>query len=152
RVESLLSKGIFKPALRSRRCLILADGFYEWQMIGKVKKPMHIRLKSREPFAFAGLFENWRSPTEKIIQSCTIITTTSNDLMAPIHDRMPVILERTDEADWLTAESTDPTTLVELLKPYESAPLEAYEVSTFVNSPANEGSECIRPIDQTFIQ
>lgn len=152
RVESLLSKGIFKPALRSRRCLILADGFYEWQMIGKVKKPMHIRLKSREPFAFAGLFENWRSPTEKIIQSCTIITTTSNDLMAPIHDRMPVILERTDEADWLTAESTDPTTLVELLKPYESAPLEAYEVSTFVNSPANEGSECIRPIGQAFIQ
>jgi len=151
RAESLLTKGIFKPALKNRRCLIPADGFYEWQNIGKVKHPMYIRLKSKEPFAFAGLYETWKSPTDKLIRSCTIITTTPNKVMAPIHDRMPVILQPKIEEFWLTSKHDDLEILLKPLTPYSTYPLETYEVSAFVNSPKNDGSECIRPIRQESI-
>lgn len=151
RVESVATKGVFKPALKKRRCLILADGFYEWQKVGSTKTPFYIRMKNKEPFAFAGLYEKWKSPSEKIIQSCTILTTEPNALMKPIHNRMPVILKEDDEATWLDTGNEDVDSIIKLLKKYPANQMEAYEVSTYVNSPKNTGSQCIRPSTQTTL-
>ncbi|MHA1908622.1 MAG: SOS response-associated peptidase [Candidatus Thorarchaeota archaeon] len=151
RAETVAEKGVFKPALKKRRCLVLADGFYEWQKVGSTKKPMYIRMKTREPFALAGLYEKWKSPSEKIIQSCTIITTEPNTLMKPIHNRMPVILKKKDEEAWLDSTNEDLNALTKLLKKYPANKMEAYEVSTYVNSPKNTGSQCIRPSAQTTL-
>ncbi len=152
RAETVATKGVFKPALKKRRCLILADGFYEWQKVGSAKRPMYVRMKSREPFALAGLYERWKSPSEKIIQSCTIITTDPNALMKPIHNRMPVILKQKDEESWLDTTNEDLDSLTKLLKKYPANKMEAYEVSTYVNSPKNTGSQCIRPSTQTTLE
>jgi putative SOS response-associated peptidase YedK len=108
-------------------------------------------MKDREPFAFAGFYEKWKSPSEKIIQSCIIITTESNTLMKPIHNRMPVILKQDDEAKWLNTQNEDIDSLSELLKKYPANKMEAYEVSTYVNSPKNTSSQCIRPSTQTTL-
>jgi putative SOS response-associated peptidase YedK len=147
RAETVASKPAFRVAFKKRRCLIIADGFYEWRKVGKVKKPMHIRLKSREPFAFAGLYEYWdKTKSGKILQSCTIITTTPNDLMKSIHHRMPVILRPEFEERWLDPEYQDVSNLMSMLKPYSPEEMEAFEVSKFVNSPKNQGFECISPV------
>lgn len=151
RSETLAEKPVFKPALKKQRCLVLADGFYEWQKIGTTKKPMYIRMKTREPFALAGLYEKWKAPSEKIIQSCTIITTEPNVLMKSIHNRMPVILKRNDEDAWLDSTNEDLTSLTKLLKKYPANKMEAYEVSTYVNSAKNTGAQCIRPSTQTTL-
>ena len=111
--------------------------------MGRRKQPVYIALKSREPFSFAGLWEAWTSPDGQEIRSCTIITTEANDVLKPIHDRMPVILAKDAEAIWLDPTIQEPERLLSLLKPYPSVEMEVYPVSPKVNSPANDVPECI---------
>ncbi len=146
RAETILEKPSFKRPFQRTRCLVLADGFYEWKKEGdgKKKTPMRIRLRSREPFAFAGLWDSWRSPEGKVIRSFTIITTEANEALRPIHDRMPVILKPEEESAWLDPRS-NPLQMAGLLGPYPAQEMEAYEVSTLVNSPRNDAPECITP-------
>ena len=146
RAETVAEKPAFRTALRRRRCLVLADGFYEWQRVGRAKRPMRVVMRSGEPFAFAGLWETWRDPEGKIVPSCTIITTEANDLLRPIQGRMPVILSRDDEDFWLDGGESDPTALADVLKPYPADAMEAYEVSSLVNSYVNDGPEVIEPV------
>jgi len=143
RAETLAEKPSFRSAYRRRRCLILADGFYEWRKEGTLKQPMYIRLKSGEPFAFAGLWEVWHSPLGDEIPSCTIITTEPNDLMAPIHNRMPVILPRDAYPAWLDPAERPAEKLQGFLRPYPADEMEAYPVSTAVNNPRADSPECI---------
>ncbi len=147
RAETLAEKPSFKNAFRRRRCLVLADGFYEWQKQpgSKIKIPYYIRLESGEPIAFAGLWEYWNSPDGSEIKSCTIITTEPNDLVARLHNRMPVILPGDAYMDWIDPEERDPASLQKFLKPYPAVELVAYPVSTRVNSPANDVPEVIEP-------
>ena len=147
RSEGIAEKPSFRRALRKRRCLVLADGFYEWRKEGKSKVPHYIRLKSGEPFGFAGLWETWSAPSGERIQSCTIITTTPNALIAEIHNRMPVILPRNVEAQWLDPDIEDPQKVLPLLSPFPEDEIEAYAVSTVVNSPRNDVATCIEPAE-----
>ena len=149
RAETVAEKPSFRKAFKRQRCLILADGFYEWKREGKAKQPYYIRLKDSRLFAFAGLWERWKDKTSEDnhpIESCTIITTTANELMASIHQRMPVILHEQDFDVWLDAHIQDSTILNALLRPYEPEELETYPVSTLVNSPANNLPQCIDPM------
>ena len=149
RAETLAEKPSFRAAFKRRRCLILADGFYEWQKIPgeRRKQPVHVRLKSGQPFAFAGLWESWRPSDDEGLLSCTIITTAPNSLLEPIHDRMPVILRPADYERWLQEGEQPAAGLAELLQPYEPAEMQAYPVSTLVNSPRNDTPDCIKPLD-----
>jgi putative SOS response-associated peptidase YedK len=145
RAETLGEKPSFRNAYKRRRCLVLADGFYEWKKEGdKTKTPMYIRLASGEPFAFAGLWELWQK-TEDMILSCTIITTEPNELMAQIHNRMPVILPHTAYEQWLDPAERTPDQLDGLLQPFPAGLMTAYPVSKLVNSPANDSRELIEP-------
>ena len=146
RVETVAEKPSFRTALRRRRCLVLADGFYEWQRTSAGKRPMRITMASGEPFAFAGLWDTWRDPHDETVTSCTIITTRANDLLRPIHDRMPVILQRDQEDLWLDHEVQEPDVLRESLIPYNPGSMKAYEVSTLINFAVNNGPELIEPI------
>ena len=147
RGETVAEKPSFRTALRKRRCLILADGFYEWQKLGgKQKRPMRIVLKSGEPFAFAGLWETWKDPEGEMVKSCTIITTAANDFLRPIHDRMPVILPQESESFWLDKDVEDPLALTSVIAPYPDDEMDAFEVSTLVNNTRNKGSEVIDPV------
>ena len=146
RAETVAEKPSFRTALQRRRCLVLAVEFYEWQRDGKNKRPMRIVMRSGEPFAFAGLWETWRDPEGTVIPSCTIITTTPNDLLKPIHNRMPVILSRDLEDFWLDESVDDPAALTSVLTPYPDDAMEAYEVSSLVNSVANRGPEVLTPV------
>lgn len=139
RSETVATKPSFRSAFKSRRCLIVADGFYELQKVGKAKQPFFIRMKDDRPFGFAGLWEHWERG-EKPIDSCTIITTTPNDVTKAVHDRMPVIIAPDDYDRWLTGEPA------ELLRPYPPENMEAFPVSTLVNSPKNESADCVRPM------
>jgi len=147
RAETLAEKPAFRAAYRYRRCLILADGFYEWytQPGHKAKIPYHIRMKSGRPFAFAGLWEEWYSPDGSEIKSCTIITTAPNELAARLHNRMPVILPDNAHMQWLDVSPRPPADLQHLLAPYPDEELIAHPVSLFVNNPANDSPECIAP-------
>lgn len=147
RAETLAEKPSFRTAFRRRRCLILADGFYEWRQIPgrKTKIPMYIRLESGLPFAFGGLWEAWHSPDGSEILSCTIITTPPNSLVQDIHNRMPLILPEETYSQWLDPEEQDPAKLQAILQPYPAEEMVAFPVSTLVNSPANESAECIIP-------
>lgn len=146
RAEGINEKPSFRTPFKKRRCLVLADGFYEWQKPDKKSKiPYYFRLKSGAPFAFAGLWDLWDKEGEPRA-TFTIITTENNELMEPIHNRMPVILHEQNEGAWLDPELTDPAKLLPLLKPYPSEEMECYEISTFVNSPKNESAECIKPL------
>ncbi len=145
RSETVTEKASFRNAFKKRRCLIVADGFYEWQKIGQQKRPVYIRLKSAKPFGFAGLYETWESPEGERVTTCTIITTEANDIIKPIHDRMPVIVPKEAENLWLDPEVKDREVLLELLKPYPSEAMETWSVSKMVNSPANNSPECIKP-------
>jgi putative SOS response-associated peptidase YedK len=148
RSETAAEKPSFRAAFRRRRCLIPADGFYEWQKVPgqKRKIPTYIRLKSGKPFFFAGLWESWDSPDGSNILSCTILTTAPNEMMAPIHNRMPVILPPEAYQTWLATGEQKPTNLQGLLKPFPSELMSAYPVSTLVNNPANELADCITPV------
>ena len=147
RGETVAEKPSFRTALRKRRCLIPADGFYEWQKLGgKQKRPMRITLKSDEPFAFAGLWETWKDPEGALVKSCTIITTSANELLSPIHHRMPVILPREQESLWLDQAIENPLALASAIAPYPDSELEAFEVSPLVNNARNTGPEVMLPV------
>ena len=147
RSETLAEKPSFRAAYRRRRCLVLADGFYEWRKEpgSKTKTPMYIQMESQEPFAFAGLWEIWHSKEGDKILSCNIITTEPNELVAKIHNRMPVILPSESYTEWLAPEERQPGQLNHLLKPYPDQELVAFPVSKTVNSPINDVPECILP-------
>ena len=146
RGETLAQKPSFRAAFKKRRCLIAADGFYEWKHAGLKKQPIYVHLKNGVVFAFAGLWEAWMSPQGNQVESCTIITTSPNELLKDIHDRMPVILPPEEYETWLQA-STEEHSLQQLLRPYPAEEMEAYGVSTEVNSPKNNTPGCILPID-----
>jgi putative SOS response-associated peptidase YedK len=136
RAESITEKPAFRQVFRSKRCLVPADGFYEWVHQGK-KVPWHFTLVDGAPFAMAGLWDVWKNHDNQEIGSFTIITTSANELMAPIHDRMPVILDREGSLKWL--ENTDSVVLQNLLKPFPAEKMKACRVSDKVNSVKNEG-------------
>jgi len=147
RAETLSEKPSFRNAYKKKRCLIVADSFYEWKRIdNKTKPPMRIKLRSDELFAMAGLWESWKSPEGKTIYSCSVITTQPNELVQDIHDRMPVILKPEDEKKWLDPSISDTSKLQPLLKPLEPSLMEAYEVSPLVNSPKNNSIQLIQKI------
>jgi putative SOS response-associated peptidase YedK len=148
RSETLAEKPSFRVAYRRRRCLVLADGFYEWRKEAgrKTKTPMYIRLESGQPFAFAGLWEAWCSPEDQTVLSCTIITTTPNTLVEKIHNRMPVVLAPEAYDLWLDPGEQSPERLNEWLRPYPASQMSAYAVSTVVNSPSNDVPDCIVPV------
>ncbi len=149
RAETASEKPSFRAAFKRRRCLVLADGFYEWQQLAnrKAKQPYYIFLKDHQPFAFAGLWEHWTDPNSgSELQSCTILTTAPNKLMEPIHNRMPVILPPEDYADWLDPRNYQAELLQAMLRPYEAASMEHHPVSTVVNKPQNDTPECIEPL------
>ena len=154
RAETLAEKPSFRTALSRRRCLIPADGFYEWQdaaadlPTGKkaAKTPMHIRLQGGALFAFAGLWDEWHAADGSSLRSCTIITTAPNAVTAPIHDRMPVILRPEDEALWLDPSVKEASALLPLLVPYPADVMEAYAVSRSVNAPMVDDAACITPV------
>ena len=150
RAETIAEKPSFRTALRRRRCLVLADGFYEWQKVpgSRGKRPMRIVMRTGEPFAFAGLWEAGRDPAGQVIPSCTIITTGANELLAPIHHRMPVILPREAESLWLDTTVDDPGLLEQMLGPYDADQMDAYEVSTLVNSAANNTPQVVEPVER----
>lgn len=143
RAETVAEKPSYRKAFQERRCLILADGFYEWQKTDNGKQPFYIRMQDESPFAFAGLWESWRNGRE--IRSCTIITTAPNELAAPIHNRMPVILNPGDYEMWLDPDFDERDPLTSLLKPYPADVMEAYPVSRRVNKPSNNEPGVIEP-------
>ena len=149
RAETVVENRVFRQPFSRRRCLVVADGFYEWKKVGKDKTPMRIVLRSCEPFGMAGLWETWKSPDNELVHSCTIITTSPNSIIEPIHNRMPVILTRDVEAQWLDTKESDTGTLRELLVPYSANEMEAYEVSTLVNASKNDVSDVIARIQPT---
>jgi putative SOS response-associated peptidase YedK len=143
RAETVAEKPSYRKAFKKSRCLILADGFYEWQKTDSGKQPFHIRMQDGSPFAFAGLWESWDKGEE--IRSCTIITTEANDLVAEVHNRMPVILHAEDYEMWLDPDFDEREPLTSLLKPYSAEAMEAYPVSRRVNKPSNSEPEVIEP-------
>ena len=143
RAETVAEKPAFRNALKKRRCLVLADGYYEWQKTPAGKRPFRIIMHSGEPFAMAGLWETWNDPKGNVVPSCTIITTAANDFLSPIHNRMPVILPRESEEMWLDSGVEDPASLIGILAPYPEECMDAYEVSTIVNYARNDGPEVI---------
>jgi len=145
RAETVGEKPAFRAALRARRCLVLADGFYEWQKLGTRKQPHHIRMRDGRPFAFAGLWERWTPPEGDPVESCTIITTLPNEVVAPIHDRMPAILAPADLDRWLDPGVRDPAAVAALLRPYPAGDMTAYPVSLRVNSPGADDPSCVVP-------
>lgn len=146
RAETLSEKPSFRNAFMKKRCIIPADSFYEWKREEGTKTPMRIKLKSGAPFAMAGLWESWKSKEGKVVHSCSVITTEPNRLMSTIHDRMPVIFKEEDESSWLNPKHTDPDYLRQFLKPFDEAQMEAFEVSSEVNSVKNNGPHLIQEI------
>lgn len=142
--ETVATKPAFRAAFKKRRCLILADGFFEWRKDGKDKIPNYIFLKSQKTFAFAGLWETWKSPEGETVKSCTIVTTSPNEFIKPIHNRMPVILSDETEALWLDPLTEDASVLMPLLIASPSELMDSHPVSSYVNSTRNEGPECIK--------
>ena len=142
RSDGIATKPAFRAALKRRRCLILADGFYEWRTEGKAKLPFHIRRQDRRPFAFAGLWERW-DKGESPVESCTIVTTDANEFMKPLHDRMPVILDAKDYERWLGP--TEDPAVVELLRPAANDGWVMTAVSPKVNNARFEDPACLEP-------
>ena len=142
RAETVSEKPSFRNPFRKRRCLVLADGFYEWQKTNNGKQPYYIRMEDGSPFALAGLWESWDRDGEEV-RSCTIITTDANELVGEIHDRMPVILHSEDYGLWLDPDFDEKDPLTALLKPYPEDVMEAYPVSRRVNKPYNNEAGCI---------
>jgi len=147
RAETLAEKPAFRGSLKYKRCLILADGFYEWKTVEgrKSKTPYFIHMKDRRPFAFAGLWDSWNSPEGSQLKTCTIITTEPNELMSLLHNRMPVILHPRDYAKWLDPSPQTPDQLTPLLKPFPANKMDAYPVTPLVNKPANDIPELVVP-------
>lgn len=146
RCESVHEKPAFRTAFKFRRCLVPADGYYDWKKTGKSRQPYLFRTADGSPFAFAGLWERWKSPEGEITESCTIITTPANELVASVHDRMPAILKPEDYDTWLDSGVRAPTALAKLLNPFPSELMVRVPVSSKVNKATYEGADCIEPI------
>lgn len=144
RAETIIEKPSFKQAFHKRRCLVIADSFYEWKRTSEGKVPHRIKLKSGNLFAMAGIWEGWKSADGDSIYTCSILTTTANQVIAPIHDRMPVILKPADEETWLDSSVVNPSVLQALYTPYSEEQLEVYQVSQQVNSPKNNSADLLR--------
>jgi putative SOS response-associated peptidase YedK len=143
RAEGVREKPSFRDAFRRRRCLIPASGFYEWHAEGRVKQPWYFSLKSGEPLAMGGLWESWRAPNGQVVRTCAIITSGPNELMAPVHDRMPVIIDPTHWQDWLAA---PPDAVEALLAPPPAAPMQAWKVDRRVSRAAEDDADLIAPL------
>src|SRR5262245_21518322 len=146
RAETLAEKPSFRTALKRRRCLVVADGFYEWRKDGTRKTPMYIQMQDGRPFAFAGLWEVWQPPEGEKVKSCTIITTEPNALLETIHNRMPAILAPEDYDAWLKPGDVPPDDLMPLLHPFDPSRMKAMPVSTRVNSPDIDSPELVLPL------
>lgn len=147
RGETVAEKPSFRGGFKYKRCLILADGFYEWkaQPGTNTKTPYFIHMKNRQPFALAGLWDEWQSPDGGAVRTCTIITTKPNELMSSLHNRMPVILHPNDYDRWLDPTPQTPEKLIRLIKPFPTEGMTAHPVSTLVNKPGNDRPECVVP-------
>jgi putative SOS response-associated peptidase YedK len=152
RAETAATKPAFRDALKSRRCLIPADGFYEWSRAGKTKQPYCFEVNEGELFAFAGLWDRWKDPSGRWVKSCSILTTTPNAVTSAVHDRMPVILDPDAYDVWLDPGMNDVIAISELLKPFDARLMLWYPVSSRVNHVANDDEECSRPIEMTETQ
>jgi putative SOS response-associated peptidase YedK len=146
RAETAAEKPAFRKAYRRQRCLVLADGFYEWKREGKAKQPYYIHFTDNRPFAFAGLWESWEKEGDPPLDSCAMLTTDANALMKPIHHRMPVILNPNDYVLWLDPTMEDLPTLTSCLQSNPEEGMEVYPVSPLVNNPRNDNSLCIQPL------
>ena len=146
RAETLTVRAAFKEPFRRRRCLVIGDGFFEWKKQGTTKTPLFFHLSPERSFGFAGLYEIWTPPLGEPLVTCTIITTEPNELVTPVHDRMPVILPKAVEDLWLDPTMDDHTRLLDLLQPYPAGEMSAYAVSQLVNSVKNDSPECIEPV------
>lgn len=147
RAETAAEKPSFRKSLTHRRCVVFADGFYEWKRDRKDKQPYYIRFKDHRPFVFAGLWERWEKDSDQPLESCAMFTTGPNTIMAPIHHRMPVILHPNDYDRWLDATLQDAQQLTAMLQPYPSGDMEAFPISNLVNNPRNESPQCINPLE-----
>jgi putative SOS response-associated peptidase YedK len=153
RAETVAEKPAFRSAFSRRRCLVLADGYFEWQKVGKAKQPHYYRLASGQPFAFAGLWETWRGPAGSEgppVESCTILTTAANELAANVHDRMPVILDPADYDRWLDTAKVERDELLALLQPYSARDMQVQPVSQRVNSVRNDDPACVEAESRLF--
>lgn len=148
RGETIAEKPSFRGGFKYKRCLIPVDGFYEWKSTPgvKTKTPYYIHMNDRKPFAFAGLWDEWRSPDGGEVRTCTIITTEPNELMSTLHNRMPVILNQKDYAEWLDPAPRTPDSLLHLIQPFPVDRMSAYPVSTMVNTPNNDRAELVLPL------
>ena len=145
RSETAAEKPAFRAAFKQRRCLVLADGFYEWQRLARGKQPFYIHLRGGQPFAIAGLWERWEGP-DGLLESCTLLTTEPNDLLRPSHNRMPVILHPQDYDLWLNPGIQERELLRPLFSPYPFESMRAYPIGSWVNNPRNDGAQCIEPV------
>jgi putative SOS response-associated peptidase YedK len=152
RSETAHTLPAFREAMKLRRCLVPADGFYEWQRRGSAKQPFCFEVGDGGLFAFAGLWERWRDPSGEWVKSCTILTTTPNALTSTIHDRMPVILHRDSYDLWLDPGMTNVQVISELLKPFDPSLMRCYQVSTRINHVANDDEECSVPVELVEVQ
>ncbi len=152
RAETAAEKPAFRVAMKRRRCLVAADGFYEWQKqgTGRRKQPYFIHMADDRPFAFAGLWESWEGAGNSHLESCTILTTEANELMRPIHHRMPVILSPCDYEAWLDVACVECGQLAHRLRPFPGDAMRADPIGTYVNRPDNEGPQCIEPERDLF--
>jgi len=146
RAETAAGKPAFRSAIRRRRCLVPASGFYEWKRTNGRKQPYYVRRPDGKPFAFAGLWESWEGPGAAAVESCTILTTSANELLLPIHDRMPVIVSPADYDLWLSPEVRDPAELARLFRPCPPGEMTAFPVGTAVNNPKTDLPDLIKPL------
>jgi putative SOS response-associated peptidase YedK len=146
RSETAAEKPAFRSAVRRRRCLVPASGFYEWKRTNGRKQPYFIRMRAGKVFAFAGLWETWKEPGGSVVESCALLTTSPNDLLRPIHDRMPVIVSPRDYDLWLSPEIQDPRELASLFRPYPHEEMDAFPVGTAVNNPITDVPGLIEPL------
>ena len=150
RSETVSEKPSFRAAFKKRRCLVLADGFYEWKKLSEGKQPHFISMQSESPFAMAGLWESWTDksdPQSGTVETCTVLTTEANSMMEPLHDRMPVILQPDDYETWLDPTFEDHNHLQTLLRPFAPEEMQHWPVATIVNRPANDQPECITSVE-----
>jgi len=146
RSETVAEKPAYRASFKKRRCLVVADGFYEWQPTGGPKQPYFFRLKSGKPFALAGLWDVWNKSEEGPLKTFTILTTGPNDLIEPVHHRMPIILRATDYDTWLDPDYQDAAGLSKLLLSFPASEMDGFPVSTYVNNPVNQGPRCVEPL------
>jgi len=152
RSETASTNPAFSDALKFRRCLVLADGFYEWQKTGKVKQPYCFEINDGELFAFAGIWDRWNEASSKPLETCSILTTNPNAVTSSVHDRMPVILNPDSYDLWLDPGMKDVSAVSELLRPYDARLMRCYPVSSRINSAVNDDEECCRRVEPAVVQ